>query len=143
MVLGYFFVIIKGGSNPHNVGLLTLKKAVTEIEPAELPGLGFLDGPKQYRGLRTGPEGAKFPIVGYGRKLDWYRQPPETIYVGQRQFAESEYKALVPVWLHLSQNCSRTMRGPVLAIRAAPLFGRKTTGRKSWSASPRGEIPTA
>jgi hypothetical protein len=29
------------------VGLLILEEAVTGIEPAELPGLGFLDGLKQ------------------------------------------------------------------------------------------------
>jgi secreted trypsin-like serine protease len=112
-----------GGSNPHDVGLLILADPVPDdITPATLPDLGFLDGLKQDGELRTGPEGAKFTVVGYGRTLDWYRQPPETIYVGQRQFAESEYKALVPAWLHMSQNMLQGDAGTCSGDSGGPAF---------------------
>ena len=131
-----------GGSNPHDVGLLILAEPVTAIEPATLPDEGFLDGLKRDGELRSGgPEGAKFTVVGYGGMLDyWWHgsepldgyageppaglgEPPEHIaYEDQRRFGESEYVALVPIWLHMDQNRLHDNQGTCFGDSGGPAF---------------------
>ena len=89
-------------SNPHDVGVLILKEPVADIEPANLPEEGLLDDLKKAGKLRQGSNGAKFTVVGYGGTLAW--PPPDITYEDQRQFAVSEYQALLKSWLRMSQN---------------------------------------
>lgn len=89
-------------SNPHDVGVLILEPGVTVSEFANLPSEGFLDQLKAEGELRSGREGAKFIVVGYGLGLEW---PPPVFTPGlQRQVAESEYLKLLKAWLVMSQN---------------------------------------
>jgi secreted trypsin-like serine protease len=89
-------------SNPHDVGALVLAEPVTGIEPANLPYEGFLDELKAAGQLNQGKTKAKFTLVGYGGTLEW--PPPDITYEDQRQFAVSEYRALLKAWLRMSQN---------------------------------------
>jgi hypothetical protein len=89
-------------SNPHDVGVLILAESVTGIKPASLPYEGLLDDLKAAGQLNQGKTKAKFTLVGYGGTLEW--PPPDITYEDQRQFAESEYRALLKAWLRMSQN---------------------------------------
>jgi hypothetical protein len=48
--------------------------------------------------------------------------------VGQRQFAESEYKAPVPVWLHMSQNMLQDNEGTWSGDSGDPAFWTQDDG---------------
>ena len=112
------------------MGLLILAKPVTDIEPATLPDEGFLDELKRDGELRSGgPDGAKFTVVGYGGILDWHGggpegsgEPPDITYEDQRRFGESEYVALVPVWLHMNQNHLDYNEGTCFGDSGGPAF---------------------
>ncbi len=109
-----------GGSDPHDVGLLVLAEPVQGIEPATLPPPGYLDDLKKQGLLRTKSTGARFTVVGYGGILSW--PPPEITYEDQRLFAESEYKALTQVWLHMSQNRLQDDGGTCFGDSGGPAF---------------------
>jgi secreted trypsin-like serine protease len=131
-----------GGENPHDVGLLILEEAVTDIELATLPDEGFLDGLKRDGELRSGgPEGAKFTVVGYGGMLEYWwhgsepmdgyagdppvghgEEPEHIVYEDQRRFGESEYAALTPVWLHMDQNQIHDNDGTCFGDSGGPAF---------------------
>mgnify|MGYP001823756928 CR=1 FL=1 len=112
---------ISDPSNPYDVGVLILTNPVTDIEPANLPDEGFLDILKQDGLLHEKGEGAIFTVVGYGGQLDEW-PPPDIEYYGKRQFAESEYLVLRPVWLHLSQNLNRDNGGTCFGDSGGPAF---------------------
>ena len=88
-------------NNPHDVGVLILAEPVVDIEPATLPVEGFLDGLKEEGLLGRGQDKAKFTVVGYGGTLEW--PPPDITYEDTRQYAVSEYRALLKAWLRMSQ----------------------------------------
>lgn len=123
-------------SNPHDVGVLILAESPTGIEPATLPKEGLLDELKKDGALRQGSNGADFTVVGYGGTLDW--PPPVITYEDQRQYAVSEYQALLKSWLRLSQNqatgdggtCSGDSGGP--AFWTEPGGGEILVGITSW-----------
>ena len=110
-----------GGSDPHDVALVILDEAV-DIEPASLPGPGYLDQLKKERILRPGgPEAAKFVVVGYGNSLSW--PPPDTsVFERIRQVAVSEYVALTKPWLHMSQNILKGDAGTCGGDSGGPAF---------------------
>jgi hypothetical protein len=112
---------ISDPSNPYDVGVLILAEPVTEITPAQLPSEGFLDDLMEAGELRYKGEGAKFTVVGYGGELDEW-PPPVIKYENERQFAESEYLVLRPVWLHLSQNLNRDNGGTCFGDSGGPAF---------------------
>lgn len=89
-------------SNPHDVGVVALLAPVTDRGFAELPTSGFLDDLKKDGLLRSGREGAKFRVVGYGVTVGW--PPTEITAPLWRQYADSEYLKLLKAWLVLSQN---------------------------------------
>jgi hypothetical protein len=91
-------------SNPHDVGILVLKKPVRKIKPANLPEEGFLDELLAAGILSEGSDRAKFTLVGYGGTLEW--PPPYIEYDDQRRFAISEFRALLKSWLRMSQNAA-------------------------------------
>ncbi|MFN2225507.1 MAG: S1 family peptidase [Anaerolineae bacterium] len=109
-----------GGANPHDVGLLVLAEPVDGIAPAQLPAEGLLDELKRSGQLRSGPDDAGFTVVGYGGTLSW--PPPEITYDDVRQYAESEYKALTQVWLHMFQNRLADDGGTCFGDSGGPAF---------------------
>lgn len=107
-------------SNPHDVGVLILKEPVTDIDPAALPDEGFLDELKKDGLLNQGKEKAKFIVVGYGGTLYW--PPPEVTYDDERQYAVSEYRALLKSWLRMSQNYAVGDGGTCYGDSGGPAF---------------------
>ena len=93
-------------SDPHDVGVVILAEAV-DITPAVLPEEGDLDDLKESKHPRSG-DWEKFTMVGYGQLVEW--PPPVLTSELVRQFAESEYVALTPTNLHLSQHLSENSR---------------------------------
>jgi secreted trypsin-like serine protease len=127
-------------SDPHDVGLLILKDSVAGNTPATLPALGFLDQLRADGKLRQGSNGAKFTVVGYGGILTW--PPPSVTYEDQRRFAVSEYQALLPVWLRMSQNAATSNGGTCYGDSGGPTFWTDAKGNKilvaitSWGDAP-------
>jgi secreted trypsin-like serine protease len=113
-------------SNPHDVGILVLAEPVTDPAPATLPTPGFLDVLKAAGKLRQGSTGAKFTVVGYGGTLEW--PPPLITYDDQRQFAQSEYQALLKSWLRLSQNQATGDGGTCFGDSGGPTFWTEDDG---------------
>jgi secreted trypsin-like serine protease len=109
-------------SNPHDVGVLILAEPAMGIAPAILPEEGFLDDLKKQGDLRK----AKFTVVGYGGTLDW--PPPVISYEDQRQYAESEYRALLKSWLRLSQNHATGDGGTCYGDSGGPAFWTEPDG---------------
>ena len=107
-------------SNPHDVGALILAEPVTGIEPAELPYEGFLDDLKAEGKLGQGKVRAEFTLVGSGATLDW--PPPDIYYEDQRQFAVSEFRALLKSWLRMSQNRATDDGGTCYGDSGGPAF---------------------
>jgi secreted trypsin-like serine protease len=113
-------------SNPHDVGVLILKEPVTGIKPATLPKDGFLDGLSAAGMLNQGKMKAKFTVVGYGGTLAW--PPPEITYDDHRQFAVSEYRALLKAWLRMSQNQATDDGGTCYGDSGGPAFWTEPDG---------------
>jgi len=91
-------------SDPHDVGVILLNEADTVGIPlATLPYEGMLDDLKADGKLNGRHGRAHFTAVGYGVLLDF---PPPVFLPsgGVRSRAVSEYLALRPAWLVLSQN---------------------------------------
>jgi secreted trypsin-like serine protease len=107
-------------SNPYDVGALILAEPVMDIEPATLPEEGFLDRLREEGKLNQGKTKAKFTVVGYGGTLDW--PPPEVTYEDYRQFAVSEYRALLKAWLRMSQNQATDDGGTCYGDSGGPAF---------------------
>jgi secreted trypsin-like serine protease len=107
-------------SNPHDVGALVLAEPVEGIEPASLPYEGLLDDLKAAGLLNQGQTKAKFTLVGYGGTLEW--PPPDITYEDQRQFAVSEYRALLKAWLRMSQNQATDDGGTCGGDSGGPAF---------------------
>jgi hypothetical protein len=127
-------------SNPHDVGALILAEPVAGIEPAELPYEGFLDDLKAEGKLGQGKVRAEFTLVGYGATLDW--PPPDIYYEDQRQFAVSEYRALLKSWLRMSQNQATDDGGTCYGDSGGPAFWEDEEGNEilvgvtSWGDAP-------
>jgi secreted trypsin-like serine protease len=113
-------------SNPHDVGVLILGEPVTDIEPATLADEGFLDELKKEGKLRQGSDGADFTVVGYGGTMEW--PPPVISYGDQRQYAVSEYQALLKSWLRLSQNQATGDGGTCYGDSGGPAFWKEDGG---------------
>jgi secreted trypsin-like serine protease len=115
-----------GGADPHDVGVLVLVDPVTDVTPQPLPAEGFLDDLKAQGLLRQQRDGAPFTVVGYGGTLSW--PPPEIYYDDLRQVAESEYKALTQVWLHMFQNRLSNDGGTCFGDSGGPAFWTEPDG---------------
>ncbi len=127
-------------SNPHDVGVLILKKPAKGIAPAILPEEGLLDRPPEGGKLREGSEEVDSTVVGYGGTLDCPR--PAVTYDDYRRFAESEFQAPLQVWLRLSQNQATGDGGTWYGDSGGPAFRTEPDGTEilvgitSW-----GDIP--
>lgn len=107
-------------SDPHDVGILILKKRAKRIKPAVLPEPFLLDTLEEEGMLRDGSEGAKFTLVGYGGTLQW--PPPQISYDDYRRFAESEFQTLLKTWLRMSQNQATDDGGTCFGDSGGPAF---------------------
>ncbi len=113
-------------SNPHDVGALVLAEPALGIPLAPLPEEGFLDDLKDQGLLGRGSDKAKFTVVGYGGTLNW--PPPDIYYDDYRQFAVSEYRALLPAWLRMSQNQASGDGGTCGGDSGGPAFWTQPDG---------------
>jgi len=109
-------------SNPHDVGVLILSQDVEEIEPAQLPDEGKLEELRAQGELHKERNKAEFTTVGYGGTLQW--PPPGISYDFLRKYAVSEYRALLPAWLRLSQNQATNDGGSCSGDSGGPVFWR-------------------
>ena len=119
------------GTDPHDVAVLILKKKVKGVKPEDLPDLpdlGYLDQLKAAGELRSKSDGAEFTVVGYGGSLEW--PPPDIYYEDFRQVAESEYRALTKVWLHMSQNQRTGDAGTCFGDSGGPAFWTGPDGKE-------------
>ena len=115
-----------GDSDPHDVGVVILDEAVTDIEPALLPDPDLLDQLKKDRiiegGYRNDEKGdVFFRSVGYGGILESW-PPPVLAYDKIRRVAESEYVALTKKHLHLSQKAVFDESGSCYGDSGGPIF---------------------
>jgi secreted trypsin-like serine protease len=117
---------LKPRSNWHDNGALILEDAVSGITPAELADEGFLDELWAEGALGHGTHGAKFTVVGYGATLTF--PPPRTISEGVRQFAQSEFRALLPAWLRMSQQGKTDNGGTCYGDSGGPTFWEEPSG---------------
>jgi len=115
-------------SNPYDVGVLILAEPVVDIEPATLPQEGLLDDLKEEGLLNQGKEKAKFTVVGYGGTLEW--PPPAITYDDYRQYAVSEYRALLKSWLRMSQNQAAGDGGTCYGDSGGPAFWEDEDGNE-------------
>jgi len=113
-------------SNPYDVGVLIVEKPEKRVVPAQLPEAGFLDDLLAAGELRQGSEEADFTLVGYGGTLEW--PPPAISYDNYRQFAYSEYLALLKAWLRMSQNQSTGDGGTCYGDSGGPAFWTEPDG---------------
>jgi len=127
-------------SNPYDVGALILARPVKRIIPATLPEVGFLDRLLAEGKLRQGADEADFVVVGYGGTLHW--PPPDVTYDDYRQFAMSEYQALLDAWLRMSQNQATGDGGTCYGDSGGPAFWTEPDGSEilvgitSWGDAP-------
>jgi secreted trypsin-like serine protease len=113
-------------SNWHDNGVLILKDAVDGIQPAGLPEEGFLDRLRAEGALGHGTNGAKFTVVGYGASLSF--PPPRQYSDDVRQFAISEFRALLPAWLRMSQQRQTGDSGTCYGDSGGPTFWEEPGG---------------
>jgi secreted trypsin-like serine protease len=111
---------LKPMSDPHDLGLLILKEEVEGITPAVLPAEGFLDDLRASSLLGHGTNGAKFTVVGYGDSLSF--PPPRFYSEDVRQYGFSEFRALLPAWLRMSQQGRTGDQGTCYGDSGGPTF---------------------
>jgi len=119
---------LKPMSDPHDLGGLVLRDPVPGISPATLPYEGFLDDLESDGLLGQGTHAAKFSVVGYGAALQF--PPPRFVYDDTRRFAVSEFRALLPAWLRMSQQGRTGDQGTCYGDSGGPTFwedGRSRT----------------
>ena len=112
-----------GASNPRDVGVIILAEPITDIEPAPLPSLGFLDDLVEQGLLENqGTDGGtRLEVAGYGTTLE--TPPPEIIPPdGCRRWAISEFKQLTKAWVILSQNPNIGNAGAGFGDSGGPTF---------------------
>jgi len=106
-------------SDPQDLAVVILSRPVTEISPASLPTFRLLD----QMAVKNGLKNQKFTAVGYG---DQTRQvgggPPTFPFDGKRRMAISEFNALNPAWLRLSQNGATGNGGTCYGDSGGPNF---------------------
>jgi hypothetical protein len=103
----------------HDVAVIILDEPITDIDPAQLPPEGLLDGMKKSHQLK----GQEFVTVGYGRLRNEKTRGPHAIGdAGERYYAEQTFLALKPYWLQISMNPSTGSGGTCYGDSGGPHF---------------------
>jgi hypothetical protein len=106
-------------SDPHDVAVITLDKAIKRIDPAELPTAGLLTRMDKAHELKD----QQFVAVGYGTFRDDKTGGPHALDgYGERYYAEQAFEALKPSWLQLSMNPSTGSGGTCYGDSGGPHF---------------------
>jgi hypothetical protein len=127
-------------SDPYDLGLVILEEDVVGIAPATLPSApGFLEQLLADGRLGRGTKAAKFTVVGYGASL--FFPPPRPHWQDVRQYGYSEFRALLPAWLRMSQQGRTGDQGTCYDDSGAPAFWEEEGERTlvaitSWGDSP-------
>lgn len=115
-----------GQDDPHDIAVIVFDRAITGITPSKLPTAGLFDTLKNNGMLN----GTKYTAAGYGgqeRKFDDKGQPYIS-YEDKREYAVSEFGAMNPAWLRLSQNLSTGDAGTCYGDSGGPNFIGAGTG---------------
>jgi secreted trypsin-like serine protease len=101
-------------SDPHDIAVVVLDKAIKNLTPAQLPYAGQLD---------QLPHDQPFTAVGYGG-TEAVNQPggPVIGYLDIRMFSVSTLNAVNPAWLRLSQNPATGDAGTCYGDSGGPNF---------------------
>jgi secreted trypsin-like serine protease len=107
----------KGSGYRDDVSLLRLAEPVTDVEPAELPELGYLDTVP----LRQGTE---LTTVGYGtsEKVVVKGEGPTFPFAGDRWYGIGSFNALTKEQLKMSQNPAHGDSGACYGDSGGPTF---------------------
>jgi Trypsin len=100
-------------SDPHDLAVVVLDKAVKGITPARLPAAGSLDGLK----VET-----KFTSVGYGAQSVTIDKGPTFHYADIRYFATGSLNAVTSAWLRISMNPATGDGGTCYGDSGGPNF---------------------
>ncbi len=109
-------------SDPHDVGVLILKRPVMKVAPATLAPVGFLYELEKQGLLK----GAKFAVVGYGYNENFEEEV--AFEVSYRKIAYSEFLSLHRAWLYMSQNPSTSDSGTCYGDSGGPTFWQQPDG---------------
>jgi hypothetical protein len=123
---------LHSGVNMVDIGLVILKEPV-DLPIATLAHEGFLDELKAAGELRTKGDPSSFLLAGYGTTVDF--PPPVTIPPdGLRRFVYSDFQALLPDLLRLSQVAAKGDGGGGFFDSGAPRFWVQPDGSQVLSA---------
>ena len=100
-------------SDPHDLAVVVLDKAVKGITPARLPAAGSLGG------LRVE---TKFTSVGYGAQSVTIDKGPTFHYADIRYVATGSLNAVTPAWLRISMNPATGDGGTCYGDSGGPNF---------------------
>ena len=103
----------KAQSDPHDLAVVVLDKAVKGIAPARLPAAGSLSGLK----VET-----KFTPVGYGAQSVTIDKGPTFHYADIRYLATGSLNAVTPAWLRISMNPATGDGGTCYGDSGGPNF---------------------
>jgi secreted trypsin-like serine protease len=104
-----------GASDPHDIAVIVLDRAVKGVTPAALPTAGLLD--------RLPLKTASFTAVGYGTVRDIKTTGPNAFYFdGVRRWVAQSFYSLEPAWLNLNMNFSTGNGGTCYGDSGGPHF---------------------
>ena len=104
-----------GLSNPNDLAVVVLSRAITNVRPARLPTAGLLDS----IGLRS----QTFTAVGYGTVRDVKTTGPNAFYFDAvRRYVTQSFLSLQPSWLTLDMNPSTGSGGTCYGDSGGPHF---------------------
>jgi secreted trypsin-like serine protease len=106
-------------SDPEDIAVITLDRAVKGITPVDLPKAGLLDQMKNAGTLN----GTRFTSVGYGDQ-EPSNEPGGHVFpfTGERRVATGGFNSLTNVWLKLSGNASHGDGGTCYGDSGGPQF---------------------
>ena len=109
-------------SSSADVGVLILKDPVRDLPLVPLPPQGFLNALAAADKLKTGSDGARFAVVGYGvepgKNPGQLPFPPD----GLRRVAYAEFQNLHDRWLYTDQKVAHDNGGSCNCDSGGPLF---------------------
>jgi secreted trypsin-like serine protease len=101
-----------------DVSVMVLSTPVTNISPAQLPPLGYLD-------TLALNQSSKLTVVGYGtseKVIVKGQHGPQFPFTGDRGYGIESFNALTPQWLKASQNAAHGDSGACYGDSGGPTF---------------------